>query len=565
MRLKNAALFGPIALLLACPKAPPPTPVPPEVTEARELTPQVHALEDQARALLREQDERVWKSWTQGTPADLAATYKGKESLFTPEAIAKIHRLRELTIDPLDARALGRLETYFVGEYLARRTEDLTGTIANLTASLKFTHQGQDYAYRDLERLLANEKSALKRRALYEAATPAVERLTEAVKRRNEGLVAALKAIGTNYAAYGADLRQADLTRLRQLADELLEVTQKPYLQVMDRLAHDELGQKLEDLRRADLPRLFRPEVVDRYFPKDALWTRANATAQGLGIDVKGIKGLTLDLEDRPQKDPRGLTLPIEIPTDVRVSLKPADGVREQLSFLHELGHALHDTHSREMRFELSKLGDATVPEAFASTFEDLAEDPVWLTQQAGLSGDVLARFLSTASARRLFLVRRAAGRLLYSIALHTGDEQDPAKLYTRVMSRTLGIPVAQEDAARALLDDDEFFQSADPLRAWMLSAQLEAQLKTRFGPTWWESRDAGAFLIALWRVGNAPTPEELARTFGEHELEPEVLLLKLGTALGVPISIPAHPSAPEPAPDAGTPLSDAGVAPDAG
>jgi hypothetical protein len=144
MRLKKAALLVSIALFTACPKAPPPIVVPPQVAEANTLAPKVHALEEEARALLREQDERVWKQWTQGVPANLAQTYQGKEQLFSPESIAQIHRLRQLSTDSMDERALAHLETYFVGEYLARKTEDLTGAIDNLTASLKFSSQGKD-------------------------------------------------------------------------------------------------------------------------------------------------------------------------------------------------------------------------------------------------------------------------------------------------------------------------------------------------------------------------------------------------------------------------------------
>ena len=77
---------------------------------------------------------------------------------------------------------------------------------------------------------------------------------------------------------------------------------------------------------------------------------------------------------------------------------------------MHEYGHALHYGFTREQRFELARLGNPTVGEAYAALFEDLLEDPVWLEEHAGVSGDKRAQYLAASSAHKLFLIRRAAG-----------------------------------------------------------------------------------------------------------------------------------------------------------
>ena len=73
-----------LALLLAAcasqPAAPTPEPSFPSRNPEREaLGPAVADLAAKAEALLRSQDELVWKHWTEGIPADLATTYVGKE------------------------------------------------------------------------------------------------------------------------------------------------------------------------------------------------------------------------------------------------------------------------------------------------------------------------------------------------------------------------------------------------------------------------------------------------------------------------------------------------------
>jgi hypothetical protein len=563
-----------VALCLsACPKAPPPTPPPPP-TEQQRLTIEVKELSVQAQALLETQNRLVWEHWTEGKPVNIAATYKGREGLFSLENIQKIDRLRQLTQDPRELRAFTALQSHFAGEYLARELAEFNDAIANLEASLTFTLDGREVRYRDLERLLANEKSAVRRRALYAAAVPAIERLSQSVRRREERTEALVKELGyPSYEAFGSELRQADLGRLSLLAEEILQATQEPYRTVMGRLAQHELALPFSSLTRADIPRLFRSREVEDAFPKEESLLRAHASLQGMGIDLTEMPNIYIDARELPRKNPRPLTLPIEVPSDVRLSVKPASGVLHQARVLHEFGHALHYGFTREARFELARLGNPTVGEAYAALFEDLLEDPVWLEEHAGVSGDRRAQYLAASSAHKLFLIRRAAGRLLYQLELHRREGADARALYRAIMERTDAMPMKPEDEARYLVDLEDFFQSADSFRGWFLAGQLQAQLKARFGPAWWRSPEAGAFLKGLWAHGNALSAREVAQAIGEKGIAPDVLLLRLGTTLQVPITLdtktseeppgrtppPAPPRpptgapAPSSAPDAGT------------
>lgn len=489
------------------------------------------ALSARAEALLRAQDEALWAAWTQGAPVDLNATYAANESLFTVQAIQDVEALREATADPLGRRALDHLHAYVVGEYLARGTAEVTQALAELDASVSFLSGGEPRRLRDLERLLANEKSAVKRRRLYQDATGAIARINQRVARRDLQVSALLAALGTDDQRFGEELRGVSLPAAAARADAILTRTQATYLKVMDRLAHAELQTPFSLVRTADLPRLFRPEVVDRAFPQPQVLPRIRHTLFGLGLSLEHIPGIHLDLEEQSGKRTRGLTLRVG-PEDVRVSLSPADGLHAQMAALHEVGHALHDGFTRQPRFELAKLGNAAASEGFAQLFEDLAEDPTWLAQQAGLGGSRLARYRSAAAARKLFLVRREAARLLFEIAHVQDPKADPASLYAPILARALGMPVDADDAARALYDEVELFGSTDPLRAWIFAAQLQKVLATRFGAAWWTRADAGTFLRGLWANGTALTPGELLVSVGEPGLDPGPLLERLEDAL---------------------------------
>ena len=157
---------------------------------------------------------------------------------------------------------------------------------------------------------------------------------------------------------------------------------------------------------------------MDSFFPKEQQLARVDQTLRGLGIELSALPNVRVDARELPRKNPRPLTLAPRVPGDVRLSVRPAEGVQEQARVLHELGHLLHAAFTQEPRFELAKLGNPTVAEAWAALFEDLVEDPVWLEEQVGLSGPRRASFLAASSAHRLFLIRRAAGRLLYQLEL---------------------------------------------------------------------------------------------------------------------------------------------------
>ncbi|RKH42061.1 chromosome segregation protein SMC [Corallococcus sp. AB050B] len=557
-------LAAAVCLLSACHKAPPPV-VPPPPNEEEQLTGEVNALSKESALLLEEQHRLVWDYWTEGKAVDISATYSGKQDLFSLENLRRIDRLRHLTKDPRELRALTALHGHFAGEFLARELAEHNDATANLEASLKLSVDGREVRYHDLERLLANEKSALKRKALYAAATPALTRLNQTLLRREARTNELVKQMGfESYEAFGSELRQADLERLAQLAEEVLQATQEPYRLVMERLSQRELGLPFAQITRADIPRLFRSREVEDAFPKGESLAKAQATVAGLGIDLNALPNVKVDARDLPRKNPRPLAMAVKVPSDVRLSFKPGTGVLHQGRVLHEMGHLLHTAFTQEPRFELARLGNPTVGEAYSALFEDLLEDPVWLEENAGVLGDAdkRAQYLAASSAHKLYLIRHAAGRLLYQLELHRRTDVDPRELYRALMARTGAMPMTADDVERYLVDQEDFYQSADSFRAWFLAGQLQGQLKARFGPAWWHAPEAGAFLKELWARGAAPSARELTQAIGENGLAPDVLLLRLSTTLQVPMKLdlrrlddtPAPPAAPAKTPASSVP-----------
>jgi hypothetical protein len=534
-RLRPLFVLALPALLVACPRPTlPPPPVDP-VTPEQQLRAQVEALTERTRALLRMQDELVWAHWTTGAEVDFSVTAAEEKDLYTEEALGVLSAAGEATDDLLDARALEQLRLHFVGELLARAAAAETAAAARAEATFTFQVAGQDHTLRDVDRLLARERNALRRQALHTQAGSVASRLTPLLDAREARLREAAQALGyPDLVALAGALRRTDLEALAAQAERLLVLSAPAFRAVLDQQAPRALRLPRDRLRLRDLPRAFRAPHVDEHFPAEALLTRSEQTLAGLSIPAPRRAHVRLDAAHREGKNPRPLALAVVVPEDVRLSVVPLPGVRVQAGYLRELGHALHAACTLQPRFALSKLGGGAVPEAWSLLFERLTQDPAWLERTTKLNADRAARYLSSAAAWELYLLRRSAAQVLYEYRrLQPGA--DERAVYRAVLEEAFLLPVEDADVARHALGREELFASARPFEAQLLAHALEVQLQSRFGPSWWERPEAGAWLQQLWAHGNALDARELAAAAGAGALSPEGLVLRLNLALRTP------------------------------
>jgi hypothetical protein len=75
----------------------------------------------------------------------------------------------------------------------------------------------------------------------------------------------------------------------------------------------------------------------------------------------------------------------------------------------------------------------------------------------------------------------------------------------------------------------DDAFYAAGYLRAWVFERQLANFLLNKFGEGWYETREAGTYLQAMWSIGLRDSVDELARTrLGAEGLNPRFLFEEL-------------------------------------
>ena len=151
---------------------------------------------------------------------------------------------------------------------------------------------------------------------------------------------------------------------------------------------------------------------------------RLGGTLHGLGIDLEKQTNIRIDDKPLPSKNPRAVCFPVQVPGDVRLSLKPIGGVADYRALFHEAGHAEHYANTTTPEFAFQQLGDNAVTEAYAFLLEGLIDNPRWLADNAGLSGRKLDDFVRSSAVKKLYLLRRYAGKLLFELGTEMGPEQ---------------------------------------------------------------------------------------------------------------------------------------------
>ena len=166
--------------------------------------------------------------------------------------------------------------------------------------------------------------------------------------------------------------------------------------------------------------------------------------------------------------------------------------------------------------------------EAFAFLFDHLVEDPEWLRARLGVQ-DVDGTLAAHARATRLIYLRRYAAKLAYELDVHALAPPGDAALRERYATLLGAAAHVTWPDATYLSDLDPGFYVACYLRAWALETHLRAHLRERFGERWFERREAGDMLRALWRDGQRLCAEELLGELTGAELDFGALLADLG------------------------------------
>ena len=330
-----------------------------------------------------------------------------------------------------------------------------------------------------------------------------------------------------------AELKQVDL---RELADALAEGSrrQEPSFAALrerwlDRILGDE---------REPEPSSYHVAYIRRMSPLARVYTKERAvevcldTLARLGFDLASEPRIRLDLDDRPQKNPRACVIASDPPRVVHLITRAQGGLHDYQAFLHEAGHALHYAGcDPALPYTFRRLArDHALTEIYSFLLESVTREPGWHAEHFDLGPGEADDHAEGTRFLEVLLFRRYVAKLAYELELWSDFEHAPdyAPVYAERLRLAIGFRY-RPDAYLADLDDG--FYSADYLRAWVRTAQLRAHLRAEIGTDWWERAETGELLRGLFREGTRPSSEEIAARTGYAPLDTEPLLDELAAA----------------------------------
>jgi hypothetical protein len=472
--------------------------------EFEHLRAQYARLSTDTREWSRAVDAKLWTHWTTGAELEWAPLNAKRDAVLTDERLSLLRRALEHGVD--DVVAMEHLLVFLEAAAISRSATAEAEALAALESTLTFTLENKEVRWIDLNRLLATEKSALKRKALWLASLPAAERLDAALVNRDAKRAEALAP--KSLVEFETEQRDVDPQAMRQIAEGVLTLTSEAWRLTLERLNQAETKLPLATLTRADLPRLMRvPAEVDFAFRKNELAARAGTTLNALGLTGKA--GLTLDLSETVKKNPLPLTVTPGGPSDVRMSFRPLGGLRDQQLLLSELGIALALHHVTAGRFEYERLGDSALAQATGELFATLPGEPSWLEAQ-GVQEPARRVVIEAWQVQRLFRVRRAAAAFLVRLDCVEANDARARVQAAAIYTRALGVTHTEADMAHMRLDSEDGLRSATTLRAMLMGEYLRVQLNSLptkaqgVGEPWFRNPGAVKALVDLWSTGSS-------------------------------------------------------------
>jgi hypothetical protein len=424
--------------------------------------------------------------------------------LFTREAV------QDLLANQTD-RAERYLAEFAAHNYIECQLRELTEEIANGESAAEVVGPDGKLAFHAAGRQVMSESDPAKRRQLEGAIAKVIASQNGLREKRirRQGEIA--RELGfSDYRQLCETLSGQDFDALAADMKLFLQETEELY-RIWAEAALRQEGIVLSEATAADLRWVILAPKHEDLFPVEKLISVAEATLQGMGINLKKQKNLRLDLEPRPRKYPRPFCCAIEVPGEVWVVVSPRGGCIDYLAFFHELGHAEHFSHiGADLPIPYRLFGDKAVCEGFAFTLQSIVLEKAWLERFMGLP-EAPPDLLAAARLFDLYNYRRCAAKLCYELELHSknGKPKAMAEKYAHLLADATQVKVFPE---HYLFDLDDAFYCATYLRAWIFDAVLREHLRADLGRNWFLSPQAGALLEKYWRRGQAQTAEEMAR-----------------------------------------------------
>ena len=467
--------------------------------------------------------------------SEQAAIVARYEDLFTREQYAELNVAEDMAPEGEARERLFRLRETCGGGLIVRELAEESDRLENDVLAARVEFKGETVPLRTAQAKLAlvddyAERNELGRLAADCSARFNVQRLE--LLRKAEALEADITG-EPNPVLRSEETKGIDLRVLSARLADAVRRQDASFAPLRERWVDRILGEE-----REDEPMSWHVSYIRRMSPLAELYSRERAvpvcleTLSRLGFDLAADSRIKLDLDDRPQKNPRACVIASDPPSVVHLITRAQGGLHDYQALLHEAGHALHYAGcDPNLPYTFRRLSrDHALTEIYSFLVESITREPAWHAEHFDLGADDAADHAEGARFLEVLLFRRYAAKLDYELELWSDFENAPgyADTYAQNLREAIRFRYRPDGY---LADMDDGFYSADYLRAWIRAAQLRAYLRDSIGVDWWERSETGDFLRVLFLEGTRPSSEEVAERIGYDPLDTAPLLDELVVA----------------------------------
>ncbi|MGQ9652586.1 MAG: hypothetical protein ACUVXD_00815 [Thermodesulfobacteriota bacterium] len=456
----------------------------------------------------------------------------------SPDSIAFLRGITRGGRDRDERERASRLYYECIGQFIRMELLMMDETVEQFLVQVKVEVDGEPLSFADMLPWVLSQGDFDKRELLKRRALPLLQKAGEFKARIWDHVLEILREdLGyPDYLSFCAEKKGIDMEALAQRCLHLLEVTDGLYNRHVEAWVEREMKRPFVDMSRYHAMRLLHLTRFDEIFPKYGLLRALRETLETMGLARSLDRRIFIDLEERPGKSPVSRCVPLRIPEEIHVTMRPMGGLSDYETLLHEVGHALHYAFTETtLPYPYRHLPRSfALSECFAFLFEGLTREPGWLASHTEARPAQIEALVHYKGLKLLCSVRRYVGKFLFERELFSRGGPWDGRIYSRWLGRATGFVYEPE---AALMDLEDEFYSVDYLRAWMGESFLSAYLKENFGEEWFLSRKAGAFLVGLWHEGERLGLEELLESLGYVPEDPSYLLKRFhGLTMSEPL-----------------------------
>jgi hypothetical protein len=444
-------------------------------------------------------------------------------------------RAEEARAPEEERERLSRLRQSCSDGIVAADIAEVADGLENAILAHRLTFQRQEMPLRTAQARLAVLDGYAEREALGELAGKA----SALFNGRRYELLARAEALEAELSgepdpvARSCELKRIDLFALAEALDDASSRQDETWKALREHWLDTFLGEE-----RAGEPTSSHISWLRRLSPLADLYTRERSvpvcleTLARLGFDLAANSRIRLDLDDRPQKNPRACVIASDPPHVVHLITRALGGLHDYQALLHEAGHALHYAGCDEaLPYAYRKLArDHALTEIYSFLLESVTREAGWHAAHFDLPAHEAEDRAEAARFLELLLFRRYAAKLRYELQIWADFEN--AERYADTYASTLRAAIGFRYRPDGYLADmDDGFYSADYLRAWIRTAQVRAYLRQNVGADWWERPETGEYLSLLFLEGTRPSSEDIAARIGFEPLDTRPLLSELVVA----------------------------------